>query len=80
MDQTAHNPPRRWLSLSPAPGRRRLAGLGRGGFTLIELLMVMAVISILAALLLPALVRAKQQAHRIKCVNNIRQLNLSLAM
>jgi prepilin-type processing-associated H-X9-DG protein len=47
---------------------------------LIELLMVMAIISVLAALLLPAMVRAKQQAHRIQCVNNIRQLNVSLGM
>ena len=64
-------------------GFKRRSGLETGpraGFTLVELLVVIAILGILAALLFPAVSRAKAQSQKAVCLNHLRQIGLALGM
>lgn len=58
--------------------RRAVCADARFGFVLIELLAVIAIIAVLAAILLPALARARETSRRASCANNLMQLGISL--
>jgi prepilin-type N-terminal cleavage/methylation domain-containing protein len=58
----------------------RLQAMRRSGFTLIELLVVIAIIAILAAILFPVFAAARENARKITCVSNLRQLATAVQM